>query len=693
MGEYTQDNRLIQVFTTLGKDKLLLQGFSGQEGVSQLFHFDLRMHSEDRGIAFADVIAKRATILIVLPDGAVRYINGIFSSFAQGGASMLEEGGPPTVFTHYQAQLVPWLWLLTRRSNCRIFQNKSVPQILETIFKEYGDWEFKNQLQGSYAEREYCVQYRETDFNFVSRLMEEEGIFYFFEHTAEKHTLVLADAPTAFKPSPLHPEVSYRTGIGAERNEDVITEFTYASEMRPGKYTVADFNFEQPKLDLTATLDGKQVPQYEIYDYPGEYTTKSAGERLVGIRMQEEETPREVITGAGTCRGFAPGYRFKLRDHYRRAFEREYALISVYHSADQGVNYRSSDEGAANELNYVNSFQCLPHPTPFRPPRTTPVPLVHGSQTAVVTGPAGEEIYVDKYGRVKVQFHWDRDGKYNENSSCWVRVSQNWAGKRWGAMFIPRIGQEVIVDFLEGDPDKPIITGRVYNGECMPPYTLPDEKTKSTIKSYSSKGGGGFNEIRFEDKKGSEQLFIHAERQQDNRVKKDSLEWVGGERHLIVQGDQLEAVGGDKHLTVKGDQNEKVTGTVSLKADMDLQRKVGMKYALDAGMEIHLKSGMNLVIESGTTLTLKVGGNFININPGGIFIQGTMVMINSGGAAGAGAGASPEAPKEPKEADKAEPGASVELPPPKTPVKPQRYSPAALVLKQAAQSGTPFCEI
>jgi type VI secretion system secreted protein VgrG len=691
--DYTQDNRLIQVFTTLGKDKLLLQGFSGQEGVSQLFHFNLRMHSTERAIAFADLIGKKVTILILLPDGTKRFVNGLFSAFAQGGSSILEDGERPTVFTHYHAEVVPWLWLLTRRSNCRIFQELSVPEILEKIFKEYGGFEFSNRLQGGFEKREYCVQYRETDFNFVSRLMEEEGIFYFFEHTEDNHTLVLANAPTAFKPSPLHEDVSYRTVAGAEREEDVITEFTYATEMRPGKYTVADFNFEQPTLDLTATLDGRQTPKYEIYDYPGEYKTKDAGEKLVGVRMQEEETPREVITGAGTCRGFTPGFRFKLRDHYRRNFDRDYALISVYHTADQGENFRSSDETAAADLQYANSFQCVPHPTAYRPPRTTPIPLVHGSQTAIVTGKAGEEIWVDKYGRVKVQFHWDRDGKYDENSSCWVRVSQNWAGKRWGAMFLPRVGQEVIVDFLEGDPDKPIITGRVYNGENMPHYELPGEMTKSYIKSYSSKGGGGFNEIRFEDKKGSEQFFIHAERQQDNRTKADSLEWVGNDRHLIVKRDQLEKVERDKHLQVKGDRNEKVDGTVSLKVGVDLQEKVGMNYALDAGTEVHIKGGTNVVVESGAALTLKVGGNFININSGGIFIKGTMVMLNSGGAAGSGAGCSPEAPKDPLEADTGDPGEKPALPPKKQSVTPSAWSPGALALMQAAQSGAPFCDI
>jgi type VI secretion system secreted protein VgrG len=305
----------------------------------------------------------------------------------------------------------------------------------------------------------------------------------------------------------------------------------------------------------------------------------------------------------------------------------------------------------------------------------------------MVVGPKGEEIYTDKYGRVKVQFHWDREGGRDEKSSCWIRVASTFAGGNYGAIFTPRIGQEVIVDFLEGDPDQPIITGRVYNADNMPPYDLPKEKTKSAIKTNSSIGGKGFNEIRFEDEKEKEQIFIHAERNQDIRVKNDLYEWIGNESHLIVKKDQLEMVEGDKHLTVKGDSNEKVDGTLSLKVGMDMQEKVGMKHALDAGMEIHLKAGMNVVIESGTTLTLKVGGSFINLNPGGVFIQGPMVMLNSGGAAGTGSGCSPAAPKEPQEADKAKPGKEAKLP-----TSSGLTSPQAQALKEASKSGVPFCE-
>jgi type VI secretion system secreted protein VgrG len=347
-----------------------------------------------------------------------------------------------------------------------------------------------------------------------------------------------------------------------------------------------------------------------------------------------------------------------------------------------------------NHSAYQNQFTCIAHGAgmpPFRPLARTPKPIMRGNQTAVVVGPAGEEIFTDKYGRVKVQFQWDREGKLDVNSSCWIRVVQNWAANKWGTMFIPRIGMEVVVSFLEGDPDQPTITGCVYNPEAMPPYKLPDEKTKSTIKSNSSLGGNGFNEFRFEDKKGSEQIFIHAEKNQDIRVKNDCMELIKHDRHLIIENEQFEKVKKDKHLQVVGDHNEKVGGTMSLKVGSDLQEKVGSNYALDAGSAVHIKAGMTTVIEAGTSLTLKVGGNFININSGGIFVKGTMVMLNSGGMAGSGAGSSPEAPKDPKEADNAEPGKKIKPKTPPPPLKPKTFSPKAAGMKSAAKSGTPFC--
>jgi len=686
---YTQENRLMAIATPLGDDAVLLASLSGEEAISRLFRFDLELLSTMESIDFNAIVGKNVTVRLTLADGSDRYFNGFISRFSQGGRDQN--------LVSYHAEMVPWLWFLTRTSDCRIFQKKKVPDIVKQIFDEMNLKDYKLQLFGNFLEREYCVQYRETDFNFISRLLEEEGIYYFFEHKNGVHTLILANDPAGHKPCPHQPVARYEGASGgAVQEDDIVLDWRVQQEMRPGVYTQADYNFEQPTDPLKADVAGKNP--YEIYDYhPGEYRKKPEGDSLVRTRLQELEAPCLVAHGSSDCRAFTSGYRFDLKEHYRDDMNQAWVLTSLRHSASQPADFHSSSTSQAN-FHYRNTFEGIPHSTPFRPPRATPHPVVQGTQTAVVVGPAGEEIFTDKYGRVKVQFHWDREGKKDENSSCWIRVAQNWAGKKWGVLFMPRIGQEVIVDFLEGDPDQPIITGRVYNAEQMPPYTLPDEKTKSTIKSLSSKGGGGFNEIRFEDKKGSEQVFIHAEKDLHQRVKDSRFETIVGSTNLIVKKNQFEQIGGDTHLQVTGDQNEKISGTVSLKAGMDLEQKVGSKCAIDAGQEIHLKAGMNLVIESGTTLTLKVGGNFININPAGVFIKGAMVFINSGGSAGSGSGASPEAPKDPTEADKAEPGEVTTVSPPPTvkrtslSLSSTKVSPAAAVMKAAAQSGAPFCD-
>ena len=676
---YSQKHRLIKIHTHLGEDELLLQSFEGIESVSKLFRFDLKLRSKNRGIDFESMIGRPAAIGVVRADGRERFIHGLVAAFSQVGASAR--------FAHYEATLVPWFWMLTQTSDCRIFQDKSVPDIIQQIFREHGFADFKINLHGRYEPQEYCVQYRETDFNFVSRLMEEQGIFYFFEHARDKHLLVMADSPSAFKPCPAQAEARYEMSAARGLSEDVVKGWSIRREVRPGTYTMQDFNFKRPRLNLLTTVAGNDARRYELYDYFGEYEKLEEGERRVGIRMDEQDASGVVADGSSTCRAFTSGYRFRLTDNYRDDLNGEYVLLSLSHAADQGDNYETS-EGARENFHYENQIRCIPHPTAFRPPRLAPQPFMRGTQTAIVTGPPGEEIYVDNYGRVKVQFHWDREGRYDEHSSCWIRVSQNWAGKRWGAMFIPRIGQEVIVDFLEGDPDRPIITGRVYNGDLMPPYALPDEKTKSTVKSYSSKGGEGFNEIRFEDKKGSEQLFIHGEKDLDVRVRHERREWTGRDQHEIVKRDRLERVEGDQHLTVKGARNDKVEGTLSLTARQDMQESVGKNYALEAGTEIHLKSGVNLVIETGTTLTLKVGDSFINLNASGVYISGAMIRLNSQGVPGVGAGANPALPKAPHEADRAAPGR-------KTSMKPKRFklSPSARVMKKAARRGLPFTEV
>lgn len=649
----TQQNRLIKIYTpadsplktALGGDLLLLRSFSGHEGVSRLFQFEVTMHSTDHKIDLKSMIGQSATVVVTLPDETERYINGVFSSFTQAGSAALETGLMPTTYTEYRATVVPWLWMLTKESDCRIFQDKNVPDIVDAIFSkpEYADIvDVEYRLDGNFEPREYCVQYRETDFNFVSRLMEEEGIFYFFEHTDTTHTLVLANQPTDFKPLPYHPTISFRE----ERAPDTISEWTMGQEVRPGAYTLRDFNFQQPKLDLTSPEFGTDPRGYEIYDYPGEYTTKGRGEAIAQTRMEEEEMPTVIASGQSICRGMTSGYRFRLKDHHRDDFNQEYMLTAVYHHSDQGDNYRTQPDSSQKNFSYVNRFQCIPYPTPFRPPRITPEPVMRGSQTAIVVGKEGEEIWPDKYGRVKVWFHWDRekerDGKpiLPEERSCWIRVSESWAGNGWGSMYLPRIGQEVIVDFLEGDPDQPIITGRVYNGDNMPFYQLPDYKTLSYYKSNSSLGGKGFNELRFEDKKGKEQVFMHSQKRMDVRVKGSYYDTCHGNRETVVGWESEDDSGGDYNLLVEGDHNLHVKKGVY--ADIDKKLNITVKDDVVCDFEnnqstmVQSTSQVNaqqITLEALQQITLVVGSSFVTIDLTGITIQGPMVKINSGGSA------------------------------------------------------------
>jgi type VI secretion system secreted protein VgrG len=670
MSVLTQENRLIGIHTPLGEDVVLLKSFQGVEGISQPFTYHLELLSLQKSIEFDKLLGQKVTIRITLADGSERYINGHVSRFAQLGAG--------AQFTSYRMEVVPWLWFLTRITDCRIFQNKTIPEIIEEVFKSRNMKDFKSSVSsGSFEKREYCVQYRETDFAFVSRLMEQYGIFYYFEHDKDRHTLVMADSASSYKPCPGQPKARYNLTVGDLDMEDVVTGWQLEQELRTGKYSLTDYNFETPSANLAANepsvvkVGGND--QFERYDYPGDYLNQADGREVAKIRMQERETGHLVAKGTSVCRSLASGYTLTLEEHPTSSMNQKYLLTGIEHEATVGDSYASDDAGGAK---YSNGFFCIPvdEKLPFRPPLVTPRPFVHGPQTALVVGPKGEEIFVDKYGRVKVQFYWDRQGEKNDKSSCWIRVSQAWAGKNWGAMWIPRIGQEVIVDFLEGDPDRPIITGRVYNAEQMPPYDLPDNGTRSTFMSRSSKNGGthNANEIRFEDKKGDEQIFINAERDMDLRVEADSREFVGGYRHLIVKkdqtesvdgglsqtvgGDQKEDVGGGLHVNVGGSRNEKVGAGMSLDVGTSLQEKTGTKFAHQAGTEIHLKAGMTVVIEAGVELTLKASGSFVNIGPAGVAIQGTMVLINSGGAAGAGSGSSPESPEKPEKPDEADDG-------------------------------------
>ena len=704
MGRATQKNKLLSITTPLGEDYLLLNKMRVEERVSELFEINVELlYDEEEDDAFdltivedTQILGKTVSISIEQRGGVKRTLTGMVNNFTLSGRNRR--------FTAYYATIVPHVWRLTQSVQSRIFQHLSVPDILRKVFAGY---EVNYQLQSEYKARNYCVQYQESDFAFASRLMEEEGIAYYFEHAAEKEKLVLRDDFKTPEDCPSKSEIAiYNEDLTAEIFEQVISQWHIDYQLQSGKRVLWDNHFQLPNKKLeaekTSIFNAGGNQKIEVYNYKGGYAKKydeSNGD--LGDIFQDNQKTAENITksldaqhktasGESDCCTLTPGYRFQLRNHPNKDFNIQYVILSVKHEAEQSPEYLVGD---VLPKAYENEFTCIPHGSgqpEFVPPQKTPKPRIYGSQTAFVVGPSGEEIYTDKYGRVKAQFHWDRDGKANEDSSCWIRVAQTWAGNKWGAMFLPRVGMEVIVQFLEGDPDQPIITGCVYQPEAMPPYTLPDEKTKSTIKSNSSKGGEGFNEFRFEDKKGSEQIFIHGEKDLDVRIKHDRKEIIKNDSHLIVEKNQFEKVKGDKHLIVTGDQSEKVGGAVSLKVGTAAQIKTGTKYAVDAGMEVHLKSGMSMTLETGTNLTLKVGGNFININPAGIFIKGTLVMLNSGGAAGSGGGSSPTAPTEAKEAATADSGQKVKSAPPPPPRVPVSYSQQAEALQNASQSGAPF---
>jgi type VI secretion system secreted protein VgrG len=609
---YQQENRFIKLKTPLGEDVLLLQGFTGREGISQLFKFSLDLLSDKNSIAFKDIIGQNVTITVTLADSKERYFNGFVSRFAQSGSS--------TRFTNYHMEIVPWPWFLTRIADCRIFQNMTIPDIIQKVFQSRGFSDFKKSLTGSYDAREYCVQYRETDFNFISRLMEQYGIFYYFEHADGKHTMVLADSPSAHQSCPNQSSANYNMTAGDLDSEDVVTSWNMEQELRTGKFSMTDYNFETPGANLMSneptvvSVGGNS--KFEIYDYPGDFLNQSQGGKLAKVRMQEEEASHLVAHGSSVCRAFTSGYKFDLKEHYRDDVNSSYVLTEIQHVASVSGSYDHSEAVGAY---YSNHFNCIPAAVPFRPPRITPKPFVQGPQTALVVGKSGEEIWVDKYGRIKVQFYWDRQGKKDENSSCWMRVSQPWGGKGWGAMWIPRMGQEVVVSFEEGDPDRPFISGRVYNADQTVPYTLPDHQTVSSFMSRSSKGGAAanYNEIRFEDKMGSEQIFINAERDMDQRVEVDSREFIGANRHLNVGANQTENIGADKHLNVAANHVEAIGKNMSLTVGVDLMETIGNDQHLNVannlqeniGKDVNINIGANQIVNMGADLHVNIGAN------------------------------------------------------------------------------------
>lgn len=654
----------------------------GREEISRLFEYSVLATAQPTDtIDFDKLLGHPAQVTVKTVGQAARVYHGLVTS-----ARFEEVRGSLVV---YRLTLRPWLWLATRSAQSRIFSKQKPADVLKKVLTPYGGTLELN-LSGSYRTREFRVQYRESDFQFVSRLMEEEGISYFFKHEDGKHTLVLADS--------LSPHVNM-LGLSTLPFQDgrhageSVKRWQWGQEIQTTKVTVRDFSFIAPaqNFEKSATVTRQHAhADLAVYDYPAGLSADIQGDGNVsegvnaatGIAkrgVDEQQARFLVAEGETDSRRLCTGARFSLKGHPVSGQDREYIVLST----QVKMTLPGYEGGATTEAEHEMQFSAFPSAiAAFRPARLTPRPHVPGPQTATVVGPAGEEIYVDKYGRVKLQFHWDREGKKDADSSCFVRVSQPSAGKGYGFVSHPRIGQEVVVSFLEGDPDQPLITGRVYNADQMPPYALPDKKTVSTMRSKSSGQGAAVadhNELRFDDLKGSEYMLMHAQKDQLEFVKETVKTLVGKDEHRTVKNNRKHKVEGTDHLTVtkavsrkfddkysttvakdilvKGDgiyslkTAKDITaqaGTaISLKSGTDMHLKIGTNIGADAAMNVHIKGGMNVVIEGGMQVTIKAGPSSVVLGPDGVSITGPLVKVNSGGAAGSGSGASPVAPTDP----------------------------------------------
>jgi type VI secretion system secreted protein VgrG len=827
-GDYSQATRPLQVTTPLGDNVLLITAFTGFESISRLYHFHLTLAAPDQTqVDFDQLLGASITTSLRLPSGDWRYFNGICSSLTQG---MRRQS-----FTYYDMEVVPTFWRLTQNYQSRIFQYLSVPQILEQVLSPVPYVTFD--ISGTFAPREYCVQYRESDHDFACRLMEEEGIFFYFIHSADRHEMIVTNKQS-FPPVDPANVVLQAVEVPVD-DEPRVTLWQKQQRVQSGKVTLHDHTFELPHDHLqgmatiqpsvavgqvTHQLTAGQSTALEAYDWPGEYAWRfdsidrsgnnlgsgplakivPDGQRTTNIRQQQLATGSIVIVGQSNCRQLASGHSFSLQEVTAIPYsgsssaDGQYVLTSVDHRCELGLEYRSGDTQGQF---YANRFFCIPSGLPFTPPRQTPRPVIQGPQTAVVVkGPGGDEIFTDPYGRVKVQFHWDRSGAPNPQSSCWVRVAHQNSGSAFGMIYVPRGDQEVVVQFQEGNPDRPIITGSVYNPNIMPMYVLPTKKMVSGFRSNTYPGGGGNNEISSDDTKDGEQIYMHAQKDMDQIVLNDSREHVLNNRHLIVgtqgvsatggnqreevyqnkdlhvlgnqtelieknmlqtvgggqgggnadivitqvkkeliksdgnlhvegarktkidkdnnlhvqganktkidgddnlqvqgdsktsitgdqslsvtgdrktsvtgdlslsvtgasktsvtggmsltvTGDSKSAVAGDLSLTLAGDRNEAVGGNQSLSVANNRSEMIGSNSATIAGQQIYLAAGMSVVIEAGAKLTLTGPGGFITIDSSGVAIQGTIVLINSGGSAGSGTPPTPGTPDTPDNPD------------------------------------------
>ncbi|MDH2243987.1 type VI secretion system tip protein VgrG [Pseudomonas sp. GD03909] len=667
--------------------------FRGREAISQPYRFDLELVSERPDLDLESLL-HRPAFLAFAPDGSG--IHGLVHQAAQG------ESGKR--LTRYRLTLVPQLAYLAHRTNQRIFQHLTVEKIISLVLEEHGIQADAYRFQLGpviYPPREYCVQYDETDLHFIQRLCEEEGIHYHFQHSTAGHVLVFGDDQTVF---PKLAATAYQQDSGLVADQPVIKRFGLRLETRTSRVTRRDYDFEKPRLTMEAAFHSEFQPDLEDYDYPGRFTERARGKHLSQRALERHRHDYELAEGESDQPRLASGHFLPLGEHPRSDWNQLWLLTEVLHEGKQPQVLEESTtnvpvhhglapsplwgegwgEGALASLDfhqgYRNHFTATPWDIPFRPALNHPKPKLLGSQTAVVTGPAGEEIHCDEYGRIRVQFHWDREAQADDKTSCWLRVSSSWAGDRNGGIAIPRVGMEVLVTFLEGDPDQPLVTGCLYHKEHQVPYDLPANKTRTVFKTLSSPGGGGYNELRIEDRKGAEQIYLHAQRDWDENIEHDQKIRVGHERHDTVEANSYSEFRAEEHRTTHADRKTEVRANDHLTVGNSQHLKIGTGQFIEAGNEIHLSSGLKVVLEAGSELTFKAGGSFIKLDASGITMVGPLIRMNSGGSSGKGLGAAPILPGKVKAADADKAGQLL--------IQAQKQA-----LQQAARTALPVCEV
>lgn len=628
--------------------------FDMQESLSTLYAVNLTVAVENGSVKPSDWLGK---------SGCITLADNVTPRVFHGEIVAVKQSDPGRRLTQYLVTLAPRFWYLQHRSGCRIFQEKSVPDIISQVFSEANitNSDYRFELQKTYSPREFCVQYQESEFHFLSRLMEEEGLFYFFEHTASKHVMVICDANKSFKPQASDHRIPYHPKTSMRPDRSIIYQVSSRRQVVVNSVTVKDFNFEKTHLTLDVEVTKPNPDKLEHYVYPGGFKSPGKGKQYASSMNDASLVRRETISGKTDDIWMSVGRTFDLVEHANDKFNAKYLVIGANYLGEQP---QSLEEGAANSgSSYHTKFNAIPASVTYKAEIVHKKKTIDGAQSAFVTGPPGEEIYTDEYGRVKVQFHWDREGQYNENASCWVRVNQGWAGNEWGSVTLPRVGQEVLVSFVDGDPDRPLVVGGLYNSVNKKPISLPSNKSRTTFKSHSYPGGGGYNELTIEDKKGSEKLNIHAQKDMDLYVQNDLKEIVENDQHDTVSKSLSAEIGKNLNQSIGKSANHKIGKTLSNTIGKDANIKVSGSLMEQAGKDIHVKAGTKIVLQSGTQLTLKGGAGFIVLNPAGVVIKGPMVKINSGGSAGSAGGPSPEAPEVPDIPEKSKTGKAIKIKP------------------------------